>query len=310
MRNNKVFGKKLNVLVEYEINGVNLDNLLNKLSKNIYVCNVRKINSKKVRLSIKLRESEKFFAIAEDLCYTDIVKVKEYGKDYTLYSLINNVGIIVGVIFFVAFSIYANSLVLGYTFTGTGQIYKADIKEFLIEKGITTHKPISQERLKTLSDELLASSDNFSFAEIQKVGNYLVINTALSENSGKIISKKCERLLSEYDGEITELKVYRGTPKFKVGDSVKKGDLLVDGYYSVEGDSERTAKIDVKATVVIKCFCTYEYLSETEDDDIPVVFAKLHYGEETEIVGIDKTIQDDGKIMYSVHITILKIISV
>ena len=64
-----------NLFYRYEINGLNLDRLLNLIAKKgIKLYKVRKKGIKTMFLSIQANENEKFFAYLNDLCYNNSKK--------------------------------------------------------------------------------------------------------------------------------------------------------------------------------------------------------------------------------------------
>jgi len=306
-KNQRAF-KNLNVYSEYEVTGINLDSLINKLiKKGIEVKNIKKLSPKCIRFSIKLCCIENFFAIMKDLCYTNIVKVKDYGKGYPLLLSLKNYGVILGCVFLFAFAFYFNGFILKVNYSGTGAVLKNDIDMFLVEKGIVPFCRIDNNRVKLLSDEILAFSDKLSFAEVKKQGNHLNIEVVLADNNAKTIAHQ-DFLACDCDGVLSSINIYRGTALKSVGDSVKKGDIIVAGYQMV---GETVVPLKVIATVVIDIQKQYEFISENDnEEDLAVVFAKNFFCEDAVLNKIDKNILENGKYQYVVYLTISKIIQI
>lgn len=298
MRKNKFVRKSITgVYKTVVIKGLNLDRLINVLNKKgIELFSIRKMGNKTLTLRIKESDMQKFFAITNELCYN--VKVKSTGgKFYIPFYLIKNFGIIIGAVIFTVCAVIFNDTLLDYSFSGTGSLYKNEVVSFLSEKGVKKYSRFSEIDLKTLGDEILSSFNGLSFASCEKRGNRLYIDLVLSEEKREVISGDVPYLISDADGVLTELKVYRGTAKLNVGDSVKKGDVIVDGYVLIR-DTE--VKVSVIARAVIVSEYSEEYVSEEKGQgDIALEFVKEKFGKVIESATVFER-QNGDKTVYVV----------
>ncbi len=311
MRKNKIDRKNLknadaSLYVLYRIKGNNLDGLVNSLQKKgIGVYRVRKTDGKTIIIGIKFRDSEKFFAICNNLWYTDIKKVKEYGKALPFLRLIRNFGVVVGAALFICVASFLDGFIMKIDYVGTGAVCKREVREFLSERGIVEYSRFPDGDLKNLSAEILANNPRLVYASCQKRGNRLIIELALRQNAEKSVTVIKEPLISDVNGVIEEIKVYRGSATVKVGDAVNAGDMIAEPYAEING-----VKIEegLLAYVAIKTDFYYEYFSESDDrEEESVIFAENALGERYTESSVEKTKGQKGFI-YKVRLSYKRIL--
>ncbi len=292
----------------YEITGLNLDNFINTVKKKgIFLYDIKKYGNKRLKVSVKFKDSQNFFAIAKKLCY-NIKKVKESGVLYPFLKIYRSLGILIGALIITFSAIYCDGLIFSFSYSGSGVLYKREVQNFLTEKGIVRFSKFSQVDLKSLEDEILANNSHLSFASCQKVGSTLKIELATSKADKEKLNGNVYSLVSDIDGVVESVKVYRGTSLVSVGDSVKNGQLLVDGFMTIK---EQTLKINVLASLSLIGEKTYVYKSNNDKEQhIAVSFAEELYSSlqivKTEVV----TEQDGDNFIYTVSIKYRHVLSV
>ena len=281
---------------EYEVKGVNLSSLLNRARKEgILVKNVKFSKEKTLTLWVKVKDEKKFFAITKNLCY-NVKRIRNCGKLLFLINLLNSPSIIMGAVIFTLLTIYFSGLILGFSFTGSGKRYSEEVVSLLSERGVKKGVFIFNENLESLSNEIIKSSDKFSFVSLKKKGNRLVVELVLSENK-PYIKGEVKDLLSTESGVIEDIKVYRGTAMVSVGDSVEKGDLLILGQMQVK---EKLLEVNALGIVTIKVSREFNYILDSDnDEEKAIAFALSSLDEEAESVSVDKS-EKNGKYYYKV----------
>ena len=250
------------VLIEYEILGLNQDRLIAELKKRDFTLyNIKKLNNKAMLISVSLRESTNFFAITKNLCY-NIKKIRTYGKGLPIYKLAKNVGLFIGALCFLALSVISNDYLFDFEFTGSGSIYKGQVLEYLEERGIEKFSRFSSFDTARLEDEILAISPNLTFVSVGKRGNTLSVYMTLKKDSQNVIMGKSLQLLANESGIVESIKVYRGTALVGVGDAVKEGDMLVEGYVYIKEERVQTG---VLAYVTLLKTQTFSYRLDGSD---------------------------------------------
>ena len=268
--------KNLTLYTRYIVDGFNLDAFINTVKKKgINLYEVKKIGQKKMSFCIEYAQNEKFFAINKKLCY-NVKRIGEKGKDYPLFLLIKNVGATIGAILFILIFAFFNDFIFAFEFSGTGSVYKKEVENYLKERGVVKFSRFSDLNLDTLSDEILASSDKLSFAEVKKSGNRLEIVLASKKPPTSTLTGSAKNLVSSVDGVVEEVKVYRGTALVNKGDQVKSGDLLVDGFVTVK---DITVTTNVIATVSIRTQSVFTYTSNSDKEErLALALAEGVYG--------------------------------
>ncbi len=249
MRKNKERGKNfIGIKNTYLVGGLNLDRFLNYAkNKGITLLDVKKITNKRLIVSVSIKESQIFFAIAKEMCY-NIKKIKQKGITLPLLLLWQNVGIALGAIIFCISTCIFSDIIYGFTFSGTGSVLEKEILAYLSGVGIKPYTRFSEIDVQKLEDQILASQKSLSFVGITKKGNRLCFDLALAKEGADTLKGDIYSLRSDVSGTIERIKVYRGTAVVKAGDHVNSGDLLVDGFMMIK---EQTLKINVIATVNI-----------------------------------------------------------
>lgn len=305
MRKNKSVRTSLGVLVNYRIKGLNLDGFINLVkNRGIELYNLKKRGNKELCLSVKFNQCAKFFAIAKEMCY-NIEKVGESGKGYPVLALYRSVGVIACIAVFTAIVYLASDFIFAFNFTGSGSVYAREIKEYLSSRGIIEFSRFSNIDLPRLEDEILAENKNLSFVSVQKKGNRLIVNSATSTSNTERLNGNVYSLTADQDGVVEKIKVYRGTALVKVGQAVKKGDLLVDGQVVVK---EQTLKTNVIAYLSLVCEKKCEYRSQSAgEEQKAIIIAESEFLEEP--LGSTVSVRfENGQYIYTVSVSYRKIL--
>ena len=296
------------VYSEYKIKGFNLDSLLNYVKKRgIAVYNAKKIQQNTMIVSVKYGQSKKFFAIAKELCY-NITKIKDKGRFYPFLYLYKNLGLIIGSLIFLLLCVLANDYVFRIDYVGTGNVLKREVELQLKEYGVEEFSRFSSLDVDNLSKKLLASNPRLTFVECRKVGNVLVVNSVLAEGTNDKLTGKATCLVSDVDGVVEELKIYRGSQKVSVGDEIKKGQVLVDGLVTVK---DQQLEVNVLAVAYVRCKAVYEHFSTKDNQGEYLLALYEEKFDDGEIIDSNVTVtQSEGRYAYLIEIEYRRIITV
>lgn len=250
------------LITTYQIKGLNLDRFINSVQRRgITLYNVKKEGQNKLVLSVNFKDSKKFFAITKELCY-NIEKIGDKGKALPLLSLIRNFGFIIGGGFFILLSIFFNDLIFSFSFAGSGSVLKKEVEGYLLSKGISAYSRFSKIDIPALEDEILSSHPNLSFVSCTKQGTKFKIELVLAEDEKGRLSGKEKQLCANVSGVVESIKVYRGTAQVNVGDVVREGDLIVDGYNVI-----REEKVETNVIACVTIVAEKEFLYRTNLDN-------------------------------------------
>ncbi len=309
MRENKIVRTCLkSVFTKYEIIGLNLDKFINTLKKRgVELYNVKKYGNKRLLVSIKFSDNQKFFAIAKELCY-NIKKLGDCGKGYPILSLYRNIGIVLGVLLSALIIAFANDYFFSFEFTGTGSVCAREIKEYLYSRGITEFCRFSDIDIEELEDGILSCNEHLSFVSVNKRGNRLIIESALSTEEVKTLDGNVTALYADREGVVENVKVYRGTAMVEVGKTVKAGELLVDGYATIK---EQTVKINVLASVTLVCNDQFIYRSKEQgEEEKAILLAEALYSDKQPINFSAIYSEENGEFVYIVFVSYKHVLTV
>ncbi len=300
MRNEKL---KKGIVFYYQIEGLNLDALLNRLAKSgVELTKIKKTSRKKMKFGVRAADVEKFFAITDNLCY-NVKKLGEGGKFYPFLLAKRKIGVVLGALIFAFCAYFAGDYVLKIEFFGSGKAYAYETLEYLNLQGVKKWSRFSSFDLNALGDKILANNANVSFASAEKKGNSLIIYLA-EKTPVKTLKENVYSLECDVDGAVEEITVYRGTPLVKTGDSVSKGEQLVGGYAVVK---EKTVPVNVLARVSVIYQREFVYLSSEGQEQIAEVLATETLGGAEVVKTEIKTEKKEDKTEYRVKIFSRKI---
>ena len=309
MWKNKGDRKGLNgVYTTYLVKGLNLDTLINHAGrKGINLYDVKKTSAKTMLVSVNLKERQKFFAIAKEMCY-NIKKVKDGGRTYPLYALFTQAGLIVGAIAFTILAFLADDFIFSVNYSGSGSVYQREVSKYLEQSGVKRFTRFSDIDLSVLEDAILKDNPHLSFASCKKSGNRLEIELVMSKDKVNVLDGKVSALYSDATGVVESLMVYRGTPMVSVGDLVQNGQLLVDGFVLVKEQKVFTGVLCAINLIVEENFCYYSVKSGEENNFL--IFAEESL-KDKEIISSKVTAKKEGEqFVYNVSLKYRRTISV
>lgn len=211
----------------YTIEGLNLDRLINTLSRHgIKLYRIRKINRKTLKFSLKSADKQKFFAIMENMCY-NVTESGEYGLGLLPALCLRNPGVLVGICALAFTLFFGDQLLTGIEYRGTGNLYFAEAEVCLAENGVRPYTFFFSHDGDLLAKELL-KNPHFSFASVKKEGNRLVVELAAADEETPLFTAK-SALCAPEAGVVEYIKLYRGTARVTAGDAVERGAVLLDG---------------------------------------------------------------------------------
>jgi len=182
------------------------------------------------------------------------------GVLYPLKRLISRSGIAIGILIFTFLLFLSNTFVVKVEYSGDSVYFKNEIDEVLNSRSVKKISLFKNVDTDGISKDVFSSSESIAFVSVYKKGYRLVVHTEKSVESGDCGLSLTDKIVAEDDGEIIFLAVYRGTALKKTGESVVKGEIIVDGYYTYHDEKRPT---DVFAKVIIE----YVYKEEISVND-------------------------------------------
>lgn len=171
------------------------------------------------------------------------VSVKErYGFPFSLYKNRNRKLFFVG-LFLCLFLLQCYSMFIwDIHFTGNETRTDEALSAFLREKGVFAGMLKKEADCRKIVKEIRTQYDDVVWVSASLDGSRLKIQIKENEDSFEEEENKEEEkavdLVASSDGVITKIVTRTGTPQVHVGDTVKKGDILVSGRVEIVNDSK------------------------------------------------------------------------
>ncbi len=157
--------------------------------------------------------------------------LKRKGIYWSLTSLTRRPVLIVGLTFILFLSLYLPTKVLFIEVSGNRNIPTAQILERADQCGIKFGASRRAVRSEKMKNALLAAVPQLQWAGINTKGCVAVISVReRSEQENTSVSTRPSSIIARQDGVIHEITVLKGTPLCKVGQAVKKDQVLISGY--------------------------------------------------------------------------------
>lgn len=184
-------------------------------------------------------------AYMDELCYNYCI-VERRGLKSAAKSLWLRKGLIIGTLLAFTLVVVLSNLLFSVQITGLELVKEKDViktlEELSVKKGIWTFG-FDEKKV----ENALVSLDGVASASVNLRGNVLLV-TIQEELPPPDITDLNEPvpILSNYDAIITRIVSRQGTKLKQIGDTVKKGDILI-GAYTLVGDEENQEQIPLRA---------------------------------------------------------------
>lgn len=181
------------------------------------------------------------------------------------------IGFFIGPIVFFAILLLLSSFIWNVRVVGNEALTTAEIIAVCEDLGLKEGVRISKLDTEKLRTELALRLDKISWASINIEGVRATVNISESLDSKKDPEKPCN-LIADRDGVITAIEVTDGTIKTKLGQTVKKGDLLVSGIIEYKDGTYRfsksAGKVFAETERELTCFVPFENQKVVRTGDI------------------------------------------
>lgn len=168
----------------------------------------------------------------------DVRTVDARGIPWLFWMLRKRIGLAVGVVCALSLLVLSGQFVWDIDITGNEQLSAEEIRELLRACGFGVGTYLPNVHTGDLENRVLLASDQISWIAVNlngTVANVQVLERIASADDGDAApAAKPANLIAISDGQVEFLELYRGTSVVKIGQAVKKGDLLVSGIYEGE----------------------------------------------------------------------------
>ena len=237
---------------KFHIKSLNQEKILTEIASKTDLFDVERTNVNELKFCCSYF-SHKVVKKILDEKNIEILSMKHEGIYPQIFHLLTSYGTIVAIFLFALFFVVQNQFVFQYQISGTEKISSSEVVCFLKENFSKNKNKIDTKQVEL---ELLENFSRISYASCIIKGQTLVVNI-----KEKLLPEQLEGnfspIISSKNAKITKINLISGTVKVKVGQVVKKGDVLVEPYtidtsgkvMSVEAKAEIFADVYNEASV-------------------------------------------------------------
>ena len=229
--------------ITVSISGTNSEQILNLCAK--YGVRYRRLHFKNGEIigDIKIKDFRKLREIRPRKS-AKIHIIKKRGLPFKTDKYKNRVGFIVGFVIFIIFLEFLSNFIWNIDVVGNKEVKDEEIIKICEKYSVKNGSLIKKIDTLKIAQQLLIDHERLAWASLNIEGTLLTVNVTETKNDNGDIAPS--NLIAKADGEIKKIDVTSGTVNVKIGDTVRKGDVLVSGI--VENLSS-TAFVDSKGTI-------------------------------------------------------------
>ena len=236
-------------ITQFFVKGLNQEKVLNALSKQTPIFQIKKYAKNEMSFCchfLQTKKVEKFLTERN----MQIQKTEARGFLPKLVGLVKSYGLLAAILCASGLYPIQNQFVWQYQIDGTSVLAKSDVYNFVATNFSKNKKKINT---KDVEIALLDNFEEISFASCIIKGQTLVISIK-EKLLPKEIYEQFRPIISQKNGKITEIELISGTAIVKVGDYVKKGDVLVEPY-TIDTDGKRI-EVEADANITAEVYNT------------------------------------------------------
>lgn len=190
------------------------------------------VKNNELFVTVSRRDAKLVCGIAEGLGLSAEITA-EHGFGYFAQKYKKRFGILIGALLSAIIIFFLSNTVLRIEVSGDTDVPDSEIIRYLEEAGIRYGSFIPSLDLRAAESRLAASSPKFASAAIRSSGFRIIAEVTKATQIPKLQAKEqpCN-IVSLYDAQITSVNVYRGMLMPLVGDTVRKGEVLISGIVS------------------------------------------------------------------------------
>ncbi|MBU3176731.1 sporulation protein YqfD [Clostridium estertheticum] len=252
------FKKYKKGVVTMEIQSLIPEKFINLLWKNgVVVKNIRKINITTVILEVKLSDYGEISKVAKRTG-TRVKIVGRSGMSFFLIKLRSRVALLIGIILFGSIIYYLSTFVWNIEINTENYISPYELRNQIKGFGVIPGMRKKNIDVYDIESKILRSNDEIMWVKARIDGIKLKVDIIERQSPPIIVSNKTPcNLIASKDGIVSRVYTTDGTAIVKDGDSVQKGDILVNGEQGKEGS---VYPVHAKGEVVARTF--YEEINE------------------------------------------------
>lgn len=237
----------VNIVVE----GFFIERFINTcISKKIFFWNTNRMKSTAFSANIGVRNYKEVVKIAKK-CQCKIRITNKKGIPFLLnkYRKRKIFVVTLGIIILGIITIF--NFIWNIEIKGVDEIKQREIMEFIQNEGIDIGKYKNNIDLQSLINKIRIQRDDIAWVGMEIKGTNLIVDVVEADKKPEIINEDeyCN-VVADKDGIIVKVKAQNGTPAVEEGTTVKKGDILIQGW--LEGKHTENRYVHAEGEVMAK----------------------------------------------------------
>lgn len=237
----------VNIVVE----GFFIERFINTcISKKIFFWKTNRMKSTVFSANIGVRNYKEVVKIAKK-CQCKIRITNKKGMPFLLnkYRKRKIFVLTLGIIILGIITIF--NFIWNIEIKGVDEIKQREIMEFIQNEGINIGKYKNNIDLQSLINKIRIQRDDIAWVGMEIKGTNLIVDVVEADKKPEIINEDeyCN-VVADKDGIIVKVKAQNGTPAVEEGTTVKKGDILIQGW--LEGKHTENRYVHAEGEVMAK----------------------------------------------------------
>ncbi len=223
--------------VDFTVKGKFPERLLNQLgAKGISVWNMHR-KGDIICASMLANDYKRMLSLrGKNRVFTRVTK--RNGLPFILKSYRLRVGFGAGILLYFSLLFFLSNFVWNIEIVGAERLDSGEIMQVLSDLGVKEGVKISSIDQQALPSRLALKVDGIAWCSVNIEGVKVTVNVSESAVTDITDNTPCN-LIAKHDGVITKIEVLNGTTAVSLGQTVKKGDLLVSGFTEYKDGSSK-----------------------------------------------------------------------
>lgn len=240
-----------------KIKGANLEGVLNRIvAQGLILWDVQRVTANIIIAKMQVRSFKQLRPLLTGL-NIQVSIVGRAGLPFLAAHVLKRKALLVGLLILCLGLYYLSGFIWFIEVTGNEQVHTDELVSAIVDQGIIVGVKKAALDLRRIENHLLTLFPQFSWVGIN-IRGVLIRIEVVERTSPNLEDVQYGNMVAKRDGLVTQILPFRGTPQVKVGDTVKKGEILISGeYYDLYGRKQRGA-----AEGVVRARVWYDAIGE------------------------------------------------
>lgn len=234
------------------------------ISKNILLWKIKRDKSTIIYANVGINDFKNVVKIAKQTkCRIKIQSKK--GMPFIFNKYKKRKIFVLLLIAIIASILFLSNFIWNIEFTGLNKINVDELKELIINEGLTIGKRKSEINTREIINKIRLERPDIAWIGIDIQGTNAIVKVIEADEKPEIIDEEeyCN-IIADKDAAIIKVNAQNGTPMVTEGEVVKKGTVLIAGW--LEGKYTGTRYVHSEGTIEAKVWYSHKeriYLSQT-----------------------------------------------